>query len=105
MLTDGKLLMMFDPTMPVTLSVDSSKNGVEAVMMQNGQPVEFASCSLTNAQRAYAQIEKEYLAIQCGLNRFHQYVYGQKVVVGTNHLPLISIKQRGLNELTPRLHG
>jgi len=94
---------MLDPALPVKLGVESSQNGIGAVVLQNDQTIEFASCSLDNAQRAYAQIEKELSALQFGLNRFHQYVYGQKVVLETDRLPLLSIKKKGLHDLTPRL--
>ena len=57
-LTSGQTLKIFDPKLPVTLSVDSSRNGMGAVVLLGGQPVEFASCSLTSTQKAYAQIEK-----------------------------------------------
>ena len=102
-LTSGQTLKIFDPKLPVTLSVDSSRNGMGAVVLLGGQPVEFASCSLTSTQKAYAQIEKEFLAVQYGLKRFHQYIYGQHVTIETDHLPLLSIIKKGLNDLTPRL--
>lgn len=103
MLTSGQALKIFDPREPITLSVDSSQNGMGAVILQNSQPVEFASCSLTHAQRGYAQIEKEFLAVHYGLTRFHQYVYGQTVTIETDHLPLLGIVKKGLNDLTPRI--
>ena len=103
LLSASPVLKAFDPSKPVTLNVDSSKSGMGAVIMQDDQPIEYASCALSHAQQAYAQIEKEFLAIQYGLNRFHQYVYGQQVHVETDHLPLLGIMRKGLNELTPRL--
>lgn len=103
MMVDSKTLRIFDPGLPVTLSVDSSKSGMGATIMQDGQPIEYASCSLTDTQKAYAQIEKEFLAVQYGLHRFHQYIFGQKVVVETDHLPLLGIMKKGLNDMTPRL--
>lgn len=96
-------LCMFDPQKQLVLSVDASQNGLGAVLMHDGQPIEFASCSLTSTQKAYAQIEKEFLAVQFGLQRFHQYIYGQHVTIETDHLPLLGIMKKPLNELTPRL--
>ncbi|XP_067951274.1 uncharacterized protein [Watersipora subatra] len=101
--TSTPALRMFDPDLPIVLSVDSSQFGMGAVIMHNGQPIEFASCTLTDTQKKYAQIEKEYLAVQFGLRRFHQYIYGQHVVVETDHLPLIGIMNKGLNDISPRL--
>lgn len=43
------------------------------------------------------------MAVQFGLQRFHQYLYGQPVVVETDHLPLIGIMNKGLNDISPRL--
>jgi hypothetical protein len=96
-------LKLFDPSVPVTLSVDASQHGLGAVVLQRGQPVEFASSALTPTQQRYSQLEKEFLAVQFGLVRFHQYVYGQHVTVETDHRPLLGLLRKGLNELSPRL--
>ena len=97
------MLKAFGPTKSVTLIVDSGQSGMGVVIMQDQQPIQYASCALSHAQQTYAQIEKELLAIQYGQNRFHRYVYGQTVDVETDHLPLLGIMKKGLNELTPRL--
>ena len=58
---------------------------------------------MTETQQRYAQIEKECLAIQFGLKRFHQYVYGQRVVVETDHMPLLGIIKKPIPQISPRL--
>ena len=73
-MTSGAVLGLYDPSKPVTVSVDASQRGLGAVMLQNERPVEFVSSALTETQQRYAQIEKEMLAVQYGLTRFHQYV-------------------------------
>ena len=42
----------------VTLQCDASQFGLGAALMQNGQPVAYASRALTEAETRYAQIEK-----------------------------------------------
>ena len=44
-------------------SISLSQAGIGAVLMQNGRPIAYASKSLTSAEYAYAQVEKELLAI------------------------------------------
>jgi hypothetical protein len=43
------------------------------------------------------------LAVKFGLQRFHQYTYGQNVTIETGHKPLLGIIKRPLSELSPRL--
>ncbi|XP_057380138.1 uncharacterized protein K02A2.6-like [Daphnia carinata] len=97
------VLRLFDSSLPVVLSVDASPIGVGAVLMQRGQPIEFASRTLTDTQQRYAQIEKELLAVQFGLQHFHQYVYGQTVSVETDHKPLIGIHHKPIASCSPRI--
>ena len=83
--------------------MDASPLGVGAVLLQNGQPIEFASRTLTETQRRYAQIEKELLAVLFGLQRFHQYVYGQTVIGETDHKPLLGIVNKAIALCSPRI--
>ena len=70
--------------------------------MQDGKPVAFASKSLTQTQKAYAQIEKELLAILFGCEKFHEYLYGRKVIVESDHKPLEAITKKPLASAPPR---
>ena len=59
--------------------------------MQDGQPLAYASRSMTETETNYTQMEKEMLAIVFAVERFEQYVYGRPVLVQTDHKPLESI--------------
>lgn len=96
-------LRMFDVKKPVTIECDSSKDGLGAVLLQEEQPVAYASRSLTAAEERYAQIEKETLAIVFALERFHQYVYGRKVEVLTDHKPIVAIVKKPFSKCPPRI--
>ncbi|XP_047998126.1 uncharacterized protein K02A2.6-like [Leguminivora glycinivorella] len=98
------VLALYDVDAPVLLSVDASRDALGAVLMQGGRPVEFASRTLTDAQRRYAQVEKELLAIVFACERFHQYIFGkEKVVVESDHKPLESIFKKPLMSVPARL--
>ena len=88
----------------VTLQCDSSQSGLGAVLMQNGQPVGYASRALTLTESRYAQIEKELLAIVFACDHFEAYVYGsEEVHIETDHKPLESIMKKPLNNSPTRL--
>ena len=69
------VLQYYDVNKPVTVQCDASQAGLGCAIMQDGQPVEYASRALTQTEQAYAQIEKELLAIVFALERFDTYVY------------------------------
>ena len=99
----NQVLVYFDQNKPLTLQVDASKYGLGATIMQEGKPIAYASKSLTSTEVNYAQIEKEMFAILFGCNRFHHFVYGRKVNVQTDHLPLVAIFKKPLNSAPARL--
>ena len=84
----GPVLHYYDPSKPGRVQVDASQSGLGAVVMQNGQLIAYASKSLTTTQQAYAQIEKETLALVFGCENFHHYLYGRNFVAETDHKPL-----------------
>ena len=97
------MLKLYDPHSEITLSVDASQYGLGACIMQDGVPVAYASRTLTDTHKRYAQVEKEMMAIEFGLHRFHQYIYGQTVTVETDHLPLLGVMRKPIADISPRL--
>ncbi|KAK3748844.1 hypothetical protein QZH41_006629 [Actinostola sp. cb2023] len=78
-------------------------HGLGCVLLQDGQPICYASRSLADAESRYSNIERELLAACWSLEKFHHYVYGKKVVVETDHKPLESIWRKSIASASPRL--
>ena len=62
------------------------------------KPIAYASRALATAEKNYCQLDKEALAIIFGIKRFHQYIYGRKFQLVSDHKPLMSIldAQKGI---------
>ncbi|KAK3773726.1 hypothetical protein RRG08_001453 [Elysia crispata] len=73
--------------------------------MIEGKPIAFASRTLSQSERTYAQTEKELLAVVFGLQKFHHYTYGRKVTVVTDHKPLVAICSKPLHRAPRRLQA
>lgn len=82
-----------DFTKEFKVTVDASQLGCGAVISQdhNGEdkPIAFISRTFKKGEKNKAIIEKELLAIHFPLKTFRHYLYGQKFVVYSDHMPLI----------------
>ena len=63
MLSQAPVLSYYDPALALTLQCDASEGGLGTCVLQNEQPIAYASRALTDVERRYAQIKKEILAI------------------------------------------
>ena len=103
-LSEPPVLKFFDTQEEnIVLQCDASNFGLGACLMQNNQPVQYASRSLTQTEQNYAQIEKEMLAIVFGLERFERFVYGKHIEVESDHKPLEAIHKKSLLSAPKRL--
>ena len=59
LVTAAPVLQFYDVNKKVTIQCDASSSGLEAVLMQDGHPITYASKALITTERNYAQIEKE----------------------------------------------
>ena len=97
------VLRFYDVAKPVQIQADASQSGLGACLLQEGQPVAYASRTMTSAEVNYAQIEKEMLAMTYACEKFHPYIYGKQVDVCTDHRPLEAIMKKPIAKAPPRL--
>ena len=95
-LTSDRVLVHYNPELPLVLECDASPYGIGAVISHRfndgkEKPIAYASRSLSPAERNYSQIEKEGLAIVFGVTKFYMYLYGQRFTLCTDHKPLLKI--------------
>lgn len=102
-IVNAPTLKLFDNKHPIIIQADASQNALGACLLQEARPVSFVSRSLTNTEKQYPQIEKEFLAICFALEKFHQFIYGNNVKILTDHKPIVSIIQKDMHRVTPRL--
>ncbi len=106
LITAVPVLRYYDINRPVTIQSDSSQTGLGCCLLQEGQPVAFASRALSQTEQNYAQIEKECLSIVFACQRFHYYLYGRgDVTAETDHRPLVSIFVKPLLSAPKRLQS
>ena len=96
-------LTHYDPAKPVIIETDASLKGLGAVLIQDSRPVRFLSKSLTAAEKDYANIERELLAVLFACERLHVYTFGRKVSIHTDHKPLAAIITKPISQAPPRL--
>ena len=72
-------------------------------MLQEGQPVVYASRTLTDTECRYSNIKRELLGVVFGLERLHHYMFGKPITVETDHQPLTSIWKKNIVTSSPRL--
>ena len=87
----------------MSLQVDTSNEGLGAVLLQEGKPIAFVSKALTETEQRYANIERQLLTVVFGCGRFRTYLYGCKFQVASDHKPLEMISLKNLIATPPRL--
>jgi len=105
LVTQAPLLKYHNLEDELTVQCDTSEKGLGAALMQNGQPIAFASRALTDPETRYAQIEKEMLAVVFALQKFDQYLYGRPITVQSDHKPLAAISKKSLRRAPKRRQG
>ena len=97
------VLAYFDPKAEHTIQCDASKQGLGAVLLQNGRPVIYASRTLTETEQIYSNIERELVAVVFALERLNHYTAGFRIPVETDHEPLTSIWKKPIASTSARI--
>ena len=107
--SSSRVLAHYDLDAETKISADASSHGLGAVLLQQQdnrewKPVAFASCSLSDNESHYAQIEKEALALVWSCEKFADYVLGKPFLFETDHKPLVPLLgNKWLDSLPPRV--
>lgn len=95
LLIESQTLVHYDDKLPLFMSCDASSYGAGGALFHKidgiDRPVAFTSCSLSAAQKSYSQLDKEAFSIIFCLKKFHQFIYGRKFTIITDHRPLLHI--------------
>ena len=108
-LSKPTILALYNPQFDTKISADSSSYGLGAVILQKQpdncwKPIAYASRSLSECERRYAQVEKEALACTWATEKFTDYVLGKTFVLETDHKPLLALLgDKNLDHLPPRI--
>jgi len=97
LLLSSSLLIHLDPAKKIVVHTDSLPVGVASVLnhevshMDNtvvGKPVLFASCSLTQVQQKYSQLDREAFAIIFVVTKLRKYLWGRRFTLVTDNQPI-----------------
>ena len=94
-LASEKVLVTYDPKLPLILETDASPVGISAILSHSfpdgDRPIAYASRTLTKTEQNYSQLDREALGIFWGAKKFYQYLYGREFTFVTDNKPLQQI--------------
>ena len=90
------------------ISADASSHVLGAVLLQETEdkwkPVAYASRSMSDTEKRYAQIEKEASSLTWACEKFQDYILGRNFHIETDHKPLVPLlSSKHLDTLPPRI--
>jgi hypothetical protein len=96
---NAAVLHPFDEKSGIIIQTDSSSHGLGCCLMQAHGPIAYASRALSDTETRYGQIEKEFLAILFACKKYHNVIYGRKVMVQSDHQPLVSVMLKDFHKI------
>jgi len=105
-LTSDRVLVPYNPTLPIILSSDASPTGAGAVLSHlypdnSERPITYIHKKFDKRTMNYSQIDKEAYAIRWAVEKLHQYLIGRQFVLVTDHKPLLYIFGKQSKRLPP----
>ena len=96
LLVTAPVLAHYDPSLPIKLARNASAYGLGAFIsyvFQDGKErqVAFVSRTQLTSEQNYSQLEEEALFLIFGIQKFHNYLYGGKFTLITDHKPLTTV--------------
>ena len=98
LLASTPVLRYYDGQKDLEIQCDACDKGLRAALMQEGQPIAFGSRALTEVEGRYAPIEKVEK-----VERYHQYTFGNRTTVYSDHRTLQNIMEKPLKQVPRRL--
>lgn len=74
LLVEAPVLIHYDATKPLRIQCEASLDGFGACLLQEGKPIAYASRTLIDAEKRYANIERELCAIVYAVEKFNYLV-------------------------------
>lgn len=94
------------PNAPLILTCDDSDFAVgaslEQIIDKDNKPIAFFSKKLDKAQRNYSTYDRELLSIYLAIKHFRYFIEGRKLIIRTDHKPLIFAFRQKLDKASPR---
>lgn len=104
LITSHPILKYPDFNKDFKLNTDASNNAIGSVLLQDNNPIAYASRTLNSHEKNYSTTEKELLAVIWAIKYFRPYLYGKQFELRTDHQAIKWLHTKYLGkDLNPRL--
>ena len=93
----------YNPKKQTVLQSDAGIKGLGTCLLQEENPMYFASKALKDTQWGYVAIELESFAVAWAMEKFYHFLYASHFILKTDQEALEAILSKSINKATPRL--